>query len=513
MKKFPCVMLILDGFGVTKNPWVEKIKKVMPTFFQLEKEYASTCLSADGENVGLPKGQVGNSEAGHQTIGAGRVVLSEQMYIDKEIKNGEFEKNEVLGDLKKYLEKTRGTLHLIGLLTDGNGSGHASAIHIRAILSWVKKMKISQVYLHLITDGRDSSPHSAQTHLAEIKSYIPKQAKIASIVGRFYAMDRNRRWERSALAYEAFSSGRGFSADSVDEAITLAYARGESDETIAPTIIFLSDGSRPRIREGDAVFFWNLRSDRSRQLLKLFLADNLDKRYQKALAHVKRIPHLFLATLTDFGKGIPGAHPLFPHTEFSDTFVAACRELRQLYIAESEKFAQVTYFFNGGYDHSHFGEKRFITPSPKVSQYDKVPSMSIKEITDKIITSLQKKEQDVMVANIANPDMIAHTGNERAALRACKAVDHALLRIWKQVQKVHGSLCITSDHGNIEEMRGTQGSIDTQHNPNPVPFLIASSSTRGEHMKKGTLRDVAPTVLHFLDIPKPKRMTGKNLLK
>lgn len=485
----------------------------MPIFFKLEKQYASAPLFADGENVGLPKGQVGNSEAGHQTIGAGRIILSEQSTIDREIEKGEFEKNKVLQDLKKYLKKTNGTLHLIGLLTDKKGSGHASVVHIRAILSWVKKMKIPRVYLHLITDGRDSPPHSAQTHFAEIKAHIPKQVKTVSIVGRFYAMDRNRRWERSALAYEAFSSGTGFSASSIDEAIASAYARGEGDETIAPTVIPLSDGSRPHMSEGDAVFFWNLRSDRSRQLLKLFLVENLDKRYQKTLAHIKRIPNLFLATLTDFGKGIPGAHPLFPHVEFSDTFVAACREFRQLYLAESEKFAQITYFFNGGHDHLHFGEKRFITPSPKVSQYDKTPSMSIGKITRKIISSLQKKEQDIIVANIANPDMIAHTGNEKAALRACRAVDSAILRIWKQVQKTHGTLCITSDHGNIEEMRGTEGSIDTQHNPNPVPFVVASPSTREKKMKAGTLRDIAPTILQFLDIPVPKRMTGKDLLK
>jgi len=512
MKKFPCVLLILDGFGIKESPWFEKIKKSMPTFFKLQTEYASTTLLADGKSVGLPVGQVGNSEAGHQTIGAGRIILSDQVRINRAIDSHDFEKNQVLSEIKKHLKSTGGSLHLIGMLTNGQGSGHASAKHAKAILNWVEKSRIKNAYLHLITDGRDSSPYAAQTELSELKKFISKQVQIASISGRFYAMDRDRRWERSALAYEAYVSGTGLLAESAEKAICLAYARGETDEFISPTIISNIHHKRNIIKSGDAILFWNLRSDRSRQLLKLFSTDEKSTSKQQNQISTKYIPNLFLATLADFGKGISGTHPLYPHAELSETFVSACKDFRQLYLAESEKFAQITYFFNGGYDHIHFGEQRFITPSPKVDRYDHAPAMSLKKITKKIIDTLQRNEKDLLVANFANLDMVAHTGNEKATLLACREIDNAILQIWSELKRHEGTLVMTSDHGNVEELQTKDGGVDTQHNKNPVPFMLVAKDTKNIKMKKGGLADVAPTILHYLRVDKPKCMTGKNLL-
>lgn len=512
MKNFPCVLVIIDGFGVAQNPEFEKIKKVMPTFFQLQKDYASTFLSADGESVGLPEGQVGNSEAGHQAIGAGRIILSDQTQITDAIKNGDFFKNPVFQDLKKHLKKTNGTLHVIGMLTDGQGSGHASSTHAKAILQWIKQSHLSNTYLHLITDGRDSPPFSAQSQLAELKPHIPKQVKIASVIGRFYAMDRDRHWERNALAYKMYVAGAGFSASSAEEAMSQAYARGESDEFIAPTIIYDAKGHRNFIRNGDAVLFWNLRSDRSRQLLKTFVVREAKTHEQNFPIPTQPVQNLFLATLTDFGAGIPHIRALYPHEEISGTFVEACRSLRQLYVAESEKFAQVTYFFNGGHDHAHYDEKRFIVPSPRVEHYEDVPQMSLSKIKTKIISELQEKKQDVIVANFANLDMVAHTGDEKAVLKACHFVDKAIKEIWEEVKKQEGMLVLTSDHGNAEELWTPEGGPDTQHNKNPVPFVIVSKKTKQKKMKQGTLCDVAPTVLTVLDVERPTNMIGENLL-
>ena len=512
--RLPCVMLILDGFGMKKSAWFDKVCTQMPTFRRLEKKYASTFthVHADGSCVGLPDGQVGNSEAGHAAIGAGRIVKSDQVIVDDSISNGTFGTQKAFREARLHCKKNSGRLHLIGLLTD-DMSGHASPRQVYALLSWAKKIRAKEILIHIITDGRDAPPHHALHFLKELQSHMPANARIATVVGRYYAMDRNRRWERSSIAYEAFAHGKGFVAKTAEDAIANAYSRGESDEFIAPTIITCSKKC-VGMKRGDTVAFWNLRSDRSRQLLKLFLLPSAQDGEKNPPVKTVHIPGLFLMTLTDFGKGLHGATPVFPHRELTGTFVEACKEYRQLYVSESEKFAQITYFFNGGYDHTHFGERRDIVRSPHVSRYDQTPRMSIDDIEKVILSAIINKTEDIIVANFANADMVAHTGNEKAALLASKAIDDVLGRIYHAVKLRKGTLVITADHGNIEQMYAKGEGVDTQHNSNPVPFLVASSASSLYEMKQGgCLIDIAPTILCALGIDIPSEMTGRNLLR
>lgn len=506
----PAVLLIWDGFGMSKSKVGNAVLAAkMPFWHELWNEYPHCLLKADGEAVGLPKGETGNSEAGHTTIGAGSAIKSDKVKINAAIHKNLFENNQAFVKAALHALRHSSTLHLMGLLTN-HQSGHADFGHITALIDFAKHLNLPKVYLHLFTDGRDTSPFHAAKLVMDLEKRLTPGMRIGTIVGRFYAMDRDRNWERTALAYNLMTRGMGLVADSPIKAIEQAYGRGESDEFILPTVIVPS-GEKPCVIENkDAVIFWNLRSDRARQMIKPFIQKDFEKRNGRAF-HRKKICHdLYFATMTEFGKQIDGAIAAFPHQGISGTIVEALRSYSQIYVAESEKYSQVTYFLNGGYDAPRFGEERVRIPSIRTSLFDRYPRMRAREIGQEIIKSIRRK-YDFICANFANADMVGHTGDFAATVRACEELDEPLEKIWKAVSKAGGHLFVTADHGNAEQLFGSHGERDTHHNPNPVPFLAAGPG-KSKKMKNGTLADVAPTVLASLCVRTPSEMKGRNLL-
>jgi 2,3-bisphosphoglycerate-independent phosphoglycerate mutase len=371
-------------------------------------------------------------------------------------------------------------------------------------------MQLPRVALHLFTDGRDTAPFHASHLLAELEKQLPPNFTIASLMGRFYAMDRNHYWDRTLLAYDAIAAGHGLAADSPIQAVTRAYNRGESDEFIVPTVICRNRTCVAPVMDHDAVVFWNLRSDRARQLTKPFVVKGFGAAEPAAPKRSVARKDLCFVTLTEFGKDLDAVIPAFPHREVDGTIVEALRYRRQLYAAESEKFSQVTYFLNGGFDRPRFGEARIRIPSPRVARYDDRPALHARQLTRAFADALDRV--DFALVNFANADLIGHTGNERAGIKACEALDEALGTIWSKVKELDGTLIVTSDHGNIEEMHDAYGGTDTEHNMHPVPFLVAGSAVRAKKVRHGTLADVAPTALRLLGVQKPKEMTGRCLI-
>ncbi|MDF1497203.1 MAG: 2,3-bisphosphoglycerate-independent phosphoglycerate mutase [Patescibacteria group bacterium] len=507
----PIVLVVIDGFGLTNKKIGNAPKSAkMPNYRLYSRTYPTTKLRADGDAVGLPDYEVGNSEAGHQTIGAGRPIMSDKLIINKAINDGSFYKNTALKQAAEHAKKNKSTLHLMGLLTNSQ-SAHASIHHILSLVDLMQKLKVKDIALHIFTDGRDTNPYHAIKLLNELESKLPKYVKIATVMGRFYAMDRNHNWDRAKLAYDALVHGIGTKANSATEAIEHAYSRGESDEFVKPTVI-KNDHHPLHIKERDAVVFWNLRSDRARQLAKPFISRHFNGKNGTGFTRGKKIPDLLFVTLTEFGKQLDHAISAFTHHEISDTLVEALRTKKQIYIAESEKYAHVTYFFNGGYDSPRFGEYRKRIQSHHVKTFDQVPGMRAKEIALAVAASVNKG-YDFVCTNIANPDMVAHTGNFSATVKACEAVDVALGVIVDAVQKADGICIITADHGNAEEVIEKNGSSDTHHNANPVPFILIGKSVKNKRLSRGTLADIAPTILNLMGVPIPKSMTGKNLVR
>jgi 2,3-bisphosphoglycerate-independent phosphoglycerate mutase len=506
----PVVLLIWDGFGINKSKVGNAIMAAkMPVWRSLCSNYAFSTLKADGLAVGLPPGETGNSEVGHSTIGAGRAVKSDKVRINEAIKARRFENNPAFMQAALHALRHHSTLHLIGMLTN-HQSGHADFGHIVALVDFVKKLNLPKVALHIFTDGRDTSPYHASKLIIDLEKRLSPQMRIATVSGRFYAMDRDRNWQRTALAYHAMTQGEGLICDSPLHAVEHAYARGESDEFILPTVI-VPEGEKPvAVGDHDAVIFWNLRSDRARQMIKPFIQHDFEKRNPHSFRRRGYGHGLYFATMTEFGKQIDGAVAAFPHQAISGTIVEALRMQRQVYISESEKYSQVTYFLNGGYDLPRFGEERIRVPSFRTSSFDRCPQMKAKQLADEIVRAVKDKH-DFICANFANPDLVGHTGNLPATIKACEALDEPLNRIWKAVHKAQGCLFVTADHGNAEQMYGAHGERDTHHNPNPVPFL-AATPFKGFRLRNGTLADVAPTMLNAMCIVQPEEMTGHNLL-
>ncbi len=512
--KGPVVVVVWDGFGVSKNQEGNAPRSAkMPLWDKLKKTYPHTLLMADGLAVGLPKGQPGNSEAGHTTIGAGRAVDSDQIVIDQAILDHTFENNPALLQAAAHCVRKHSTLHLMGLLTDDR-SGHASPKHVQALIRFAKELHLPRVALHLFTDGRDTPPFHAAHLVAELEKSLPPNFVIATVMGRFYAMDRNKFWERTSLAYNALASGEGVMAESPVQAVTEAYTRGESDEFITPTVVCKNNTCVAPISDHDAVIFWNLRSDRARQLTKPFVNEPA---FRECETYAKRRhafrKDLFFVTLTEFGKDLDSVVAAYPHRETANTIVEVLRTRKQLYAAESEKYAMVTYFLNGGSDRPRFGEDRIRVPSRRVTRYDLAPRMSAMPLARRVAAAIEKKKYDFTLVNFANADMVAHSGNFEATVKACEALDDALAILWKKIEKMHGTLFVTADHGNAEEMLDPHGGPDTEHNPNPVPFLAAGPGLRRKKLRRGTLADVAPTVLSTMGIAAPKEMKGHILLR
>jgi len=494
------LLAILDGFGYRREREGNAIAHAhTPNIDSFMKKYPLTLLEAGGTAVGLPPGQMGNSEVGHINIGAGRVVFQDSMRILKAIEDGSFFENDIL---KRAMEKARGsTLHLMGLI--GPGGVHAMPRHLYALLEMAKREGIKNVYVHCFTDGRDTPPESAIEHVRELEKKIEEigTGEIASITGRYYAMDRDNRWERTRMAYEMLTEGRGRKAKSAEDAIKKAYGAGETDEFIKPTVI-----KDRKVGNGDVVIFFNFRPDRARQLTRAFVDETFD-RFQR-----KRIGVHFV-TMTRYMDGLD-VEIAFDKVPLTNTFgeVISRHGLKQLRIAETEKYAHVTFFFNGGREEPFDGEDRCLIPSPKVATYDLKPEMSAYELTDELVNRINSNRYDVIVVNYANLDMVGHTGIWEAAVRAVEAVDECIGRVMEAVEAQGGRAIITADHGNAEEMM-ENGHPKTAHTTNPVPFILVGENEEGNiKLKEGNLGDIAPTMLDLLGIEKPEEMTGRSLI-
>ena len=532
----PFILVILDGWGIYKDYNGNAITQAKtPVFDNLAQTWPVTTLQASGEAVGLPAGQDGNSEAGHLNLGAGRIVEQDTLIISKAIKSGTFFKNSAFKATVDHLKKTKGNLHLFGLLT-GWQSAHADPNHLLALLKFYREKGITNIYLHLFTDGRDSYKYGALKFLKKLRENMLENEKIATVIGRYYAMDRKKKWDRTEKAYNAITQGKAdYFAATAEEAIQQAYNRGETDEFICPTIIVekakhnkqgLCVSGQPivKVKNGDDIIFFNLRSDRTRQLTKAFVQKNFNKMNPSSFTRKKILKDLTFVAMTDFGPDLDNILSAFPSQDVKVTLPMVLKDLRQLYIAETEKFAHVTFFFNGGYADPVGGEERRMIPSPDVPKYDFKPEMSATKVTEEVIKSLSQNKHNFIVVNFANPDMVGHTGNLAAGIKACQVVDFCLGKIYTAIKKRKGVMIVTADHGNIEEMINEKtGEVDTQHSNFPVPLVLIDwrpevrekpfkLSQDYKLRKDGVLGSVAPTILDLMKREKPKEMTEKSLI-
>lgn len=511
--KRPFVLLVLDGWGVGPRDATNAICVARtPNFSAYVRKYGYTELKASSVSVGLPADQDGNSEAGHMNIGAGRVVEQDSVMISRAISNGTFFKNPAFIQAVKHAKKRNAAVHLMGLLSNGQ-SAHSHPDHLIALITFFRFQKVRKIFLHLFTDGRDSSRYSAIRLLRKYQTFFNSSSTIATIIGRAYAMDRKKDWSHTELAYNAMVLGKGEKyASSAEDAIVQAYNRGETDEFILPTVITADGKSVGRISSGDSVVFFNLRSDRARQLSKPFVQTDFERLNTGAFVRQKKLQNLFFVAMTDFGPDL-SLLTAFPSTDIVDTLPVALNQHHQIYIAESEKYAHMTYFFNGGYDTPIAGEKRIMVPSPDVLSYKSTPRMGLPKITAHILQALRGKRYDFIAANISNADMLAHTGNIKAAVAAVEYVDTCLGKIVTETLARFGTVLITADHGNAEELVNRRtGEIDTEHSKNPVPFIVVRSGPKVRLRRSGKLADIAPTILALMGVRKPDLMTGKSLL-
>lgn len=515
MKKFkPTILLILDGWGLgEEDPKKNAIFKAKtPNLDFLLENYPWAKLICSGEEVGLPKGQMGNSEVGHLNIGAGRIVYQDIVRIDKSIRDGSFFENKTLNKLVSKVKTNNSTLHLMGLLSDGGVHSHQN--HVYALLELAKRSGLKDVVIHCFLDGRDTSPTSGVDYVKKLVNKINEIGigRIGSIVGRYYAMDRDKRWERTKLAYDMLVKGAGEKIEDPVKAISSSYEQGETDEFIKPKVVVDSKGMPVGlIKDNDGIFFFNFRADRARQLvLSLFKEDFTE--FERDIW-----PKLcMIATMTQYEKDFP-LDVAFPPESLKNIFGEVCSKigLRQLRIAETEKYAHVTYFFNGGREEPFDGEERVLIPSPKdIPTYDLKPEMSVFEVTEELKNRWLSNKYDVVVCNFANLDMVGHTGNFEATVRACEAVDRCVGEVIKMVSARNGRLFLTADHGNADEMLEGDGHVHTAHSKNPVAFVWYEKDTNIPLLKKqGKLGDIAPTILHSWGIDIPEEMTGDVLIK
>ncbi|MGE3171406.1 MAG: 2,3-bisphosphoglycerate-independent phosphoglycerate mutase [Planctomycetota bacterium] len=510
MSRPPLVLIVLDGFGEAAAGPGNAIHVAEPRcWLQLREAWPWTTLQASGEDVGLPCGLMGNSEVGHLNIGAGRVVYQEISRIDKAIADGHFAHNEAITGAVEHARANGSTLHLFGLVSDGGV--HSSDRHLRALLEAAKASGLAgdRVLLHAFLDGRDTPPRSAQGYVATVERWMQELGigRIATVIGRYFAMDRDQRWDRVQRAYDALTIGAGLQAETAQAAIEQAYGRGEGDEFVAPTAIGTRDLGR--VRAGDAVFFFNFRADRARQLTDSFTGRDFQG-FPRA-----SVPQVHFATMTRYREDF--ACPVaFAPQNLKGIFpeVVARAGLSQLRIAETEKYAHVTFFFSGGDENEYPGERRILLPSPKVATYDLQPEMSAPQVTDRLLQELAGDAPPaVTVLNFANADMVGHTGVIPAALQAVRTIDECLARIVPAVHKLGGTVAITADHGNAEMMVDpATGQPHTAHTTNPVPLLIAGEGAGGRRLKSGgRLCDIATTLLPILGVPKDPGMEGVDL--
>jgi len=501
------ILIVLDGFGCRKErEWNAIAQAKKPRFDRLFHESPWTTLQASGNAVGLPPGQMGNSEVGHLNIGAGRVVDQDMLRISRAVERRELRNNPVLIEAVK---KNR-AVHFAGLLSDGGV--HSLQSHLHGLIEAALAIGAQQVFVHAILDGRDTPPKSAERFLDELLAFLkdkPK-ARLATIIGRYYTMDRDKRWDRVQRGYDLMTLGVGTETKQPIETLRRFYDQNVTDEFMEPISVLTSEGSHlGRVEDGDALIFFNFRADRMRQIVTAFKDDDFDG-FQRAMR-----PKISLITMNQYREyfGLP---VLFPPVEVKNHLgeVLSHAGLKQLRIAETEKYAHVTFFFNGGSDTQSPGEDRVLIPSPKIATYDLKPEMSLPELTDRVVEEIEKRSHDVIILNIANPDMVGHTGVMEAAVKAVEATDAAIDRILTAVEKIDGVALITADHGNCELMFDEKsGQPHTAHTTNPVPLILFDPRKRfGSLRDGGALENVAPTILAILGIDQPKDMTGESLL-
>ena len=501
------LLLILDGWGYSSDKSNNAIALAnTPNWDCFLENYPNTLIGTSGESVGLPDGQMGNSEVGHLTIGSGRIIEQDFTRIDNDIKSGEFFSNAVLCQALSAASQKDKAVHILGLLSDGGVHSHQD--HIFAVLQLAKQRKCGKVYIHVFTDGRDTPPNSALNYVAELEAKILELGvgKIVSIVGRFYAMDRDYRWERISKAYELIAQGKAeHSSNSAKEAIQKSYDLGENDEFIAPTTV----GSPVKVNQDDLIIFMNYRADRARQITLALTSPKFDEFTRDRFS-----PCNFVC-LTEYKKDF-NLECAYPPISVKNTLGDCISDLgfSQLRIAETEKYAHVTFFFNGGVEDILPGEDRKLIQSPHVKTYDLKPEMSAYELTDKLVSEIRNQKYKLIICNFANTDMVGHTGNLEAAIKAVEAVDSCLGKIYLVAKETETEVLITSDHGNVEQMLNSKTQKNhTAHTTNPVPLIYIGTkknSLLGPHI--GTLADLAPTLLSLMDIEQPREMTGQNLL-
>lgn len=506
MRKKPVMLMILDGWGIAPPSSTNAVTRARtPHLDYYFNRYPHSQLRCSGEAVGLPEGQMGNSEVGHLSIGSGRIIYQSLTRISRAVKDGSLEKNPVL---VKAMEEARDggkKLHLLGLLSDGGVHSHID--HLLGLLAMAQKMGVEKVCVHAFLDGRDTPPQSAAPFLEQVEKACRELGvgQIATVSGRYYAMDRDKRWERIRKVYDCMTGGEALEAPSAAEGLAAAYGAGQTDEFVVPFRVAGVDG---KVEKGDSLIFFNFRPDRARELTHVFTDPEFAGFPRKETA----LPVHFVS-MTEYEKGLQAA-VAFPPEAIKDTLaeVVSRAGLHQLHVAETEKYAHVTFFFNGGREQPFPNEDRILVPSPKVATYDLQPEMSAYLVTEKLQEALAKDLYDLVILNFANPDMVGHTGSLEAAVKALEAVDECVGSLAETVLQKGGALCITADHGNLEEMEDpvTHAPM-TAHTTNPVPFLVVGAEP-GTQVEDGGLSDIAPTLLDLLDLPEPEAMTGHSLL-
>ncbi len=514
----PLVLIVLDGWGMSNNIQGNPIREaVLPTFDKLNRFYPMTALQASGISVGLPWNTAGNSEVGHMTMGAGRVIYQNMPRISLSIQDGSFFRNETLLGAIQNAKQNGGKLHLMGLVS--SGSVHSHKDHLIALLKMAKQNGLTQAYVHVFTDGRDSAPTAGIQQLKELirEMRLVGIGQIASLCGRNFAMDRNNNWDRIEKTYRMLTEGTGERTNDPLLALEQSYNKGVTDEYVEPIVITEHDKPVALIEKGDAIIFFNFREDRARELTKAFILPDFDG-FERAQTDVDFV------TLTEYERGLP-VKVAFPPEDIRMSLgeVLSQSNKKQLRIAETEKYAHVTYFFNGGKEKAFPGEDRILIPSPTVPHFDEVPEMSSPQVTEALVSVLEKNEYDFILVNYANPDMVGHTGNESASIQAVEATDKSLSILIPAILKTGGAIIITADHGNVEELkRPTTGEVDTEHSTNPIPLWYitpdnhreksAEEMVREQNEVNGLLSDVAPTVIDIMGLKRPAEMNGASLL-
>lgn len=510
MSKKPTVLMILDGYGLNDKTEANAVAEAnTPVMDGLMKDYPFVKGYASGLSVGLPDGQMGNSEVGHLNMGAGRIVYQDLTKITKMIQDGDFFENSELLKACKNAKDNNSALHLYGLLSDGGVHSHIS--HLYGLLELAKKEGLDKVYIHCFLDGRDTPPASGKGYVEELEEKMKEigVGKVASVMGRYYVMDRDNRWDRVELAYKAMVKGEGLAADSAVEAVANSYADDKTDEFVLPTVVMENGAPVATIKDGDSIIFFNFRPDRAREITRCFCAEDFD-----GFDRGDRVKTTYVC-FTEYDVTIPNKSIAFPKTEITNTlgeFLAA-KGLKQARIAETEKYAHVTFFFNGGVEEPNEGEERILVKSPKVATYDLQPEMSAFTVCDKLCEAIRSDKYDVIIINFANPDMVGHTGVEAAAIKAVEAVDACVGKAVEAIKEVDGQMFICADHGNAEQLLDYETKAPfTAHTTNPVPFILVNADPKYKLREDGVLADIAPTLIELMGLEKPQEMTGTSLL-